>query len=352
MSAFLVGQRRFAGDDPALGRALGVAHLLHERPRCLCTGSGVPMYVAKAGHGFVLKRMPYTGSQHAVLCRSHDVVNRSETRPQRPVRWLTRRRPRANDDARLQTSSDALGAALCSLWHAAELTRWQPGFRGKRSWGTVRRHLLAAVTASTEANAIARRLYVPECFRPEQREAIRMRRLGQWRQICASVPNADCSVVLIGELKALSPASQRFEAVIKHVPDERFALADGLYSWIGERFAGDLAWWAGNNELRLIVIASCRIFTVERPVIDALHLMPVTLQWLPVRDAEELTRTHRLIASGGTFVARPPQNPGRSPDDTSFANEAPRSPRGHRPANVDAVELPSSTHHDNAQSSP
>lgn len=170
-----------------------------------------------------------------------------------------------------------------------------------------------------------------------------MRRLGQWRQICASVPNADCSVVLIGELKALSPASQRFEAVIKHVPDERFALADGLYSWIGERFAGDLAWWAGNNELRLIVIASCRIFTVERPVIDALHLMPVTLQWLPVRDAEELTRTHRLIASGGTFVARPPQNPGRSPDDTSFANEAPRSPRGHRPANVDAVELPSST---------
>jgi hypothetical protein len=340
MSAFLVSQRRFAGDDPALARALAVAYLLHERPRCLCTDDGVPMYVAKAGRGFVLKRMPYTGAQHAALCRSHD-TNWNATTNRRPVRWLARRRAPEREDAQLQTHSEALGAGLRGLWHAAELTRWQPGFHGKRSWATVRRHLLAAATTSNESIAIGQRLYVPECFLAEQRDAIRTRRFERWREICASCVGADSSMVLIGELKKLSPASQRFEAVIRHMPDERFALADGLYSWMGERFAGDLTWWAAGNEIRLIVIASCRMAEARRPVIDCLHLMPVTLQWLPVRNAEDLTRLERLVASGRTFVVRNLDNSGQPAIKTSLANEARDTVRSRQPAS--AAERPSST---------
>jgi hypothetical protein len=317
MAAFLISQRRFASDDPALARALAVAHLLHERPRCLCTAGGVPMYVAKAGRGYVLKRMPYTGSQHASLCSSHDVVSRSAATTRRP--WPARQR-RTTKDLQLLTRSEELGATLRTLWHAAELTRWQPGFEGKRSWATVRRHLLAAATTGNEP--IAKRLYVPECFRAEQRDAIRMRRLELWQQICASCPDTERSIVLIGELKRLSPASHCFEAVIKHVPDARFALADEIYPWIGERFAADLAWWATSNEIRLVLIASCQMAGSDRLAIESLHLMPVTLQWLPVRTIADLTRVQRLVTSGCTFVARHPEPSGQSPTKTAFANRA------------------------------
>src|SRR6478735_9231722 len=75
MASFLICGRRLCDEDPSLSRAMAVAHLRHERPRCLCTPDGIEMYVARAGHGFVLKRMPYTGLRHAALCRSHGSPN-------------------------------------------------------------------------------------------------------------------------------------------------------------------------------------------------------------------------------------------------------------------------------------
>jgi hypothetical protein len=138
MASFLICERRLRDDDPSLARAMAVAHLRHERPRCLCTPDGIEMYVAKAAHGFVLKRMPYTGLRHAALCRSHGS-------PTAPRRTRTRENRTGSPTPHVQgieligAESRLLRNFVTSLWHRAELTRWQPGFDGDICWRQPRR---------------------------------------------------------------------------------------------------------------------------------------------------------------------------------------------------------------------
>ncbi len=62
------GSRGFA-------EAIAAAHAAHQRPRCLCLVEGVEMYVARlagTSDGFIVKRMPDTGSHHAPDCPSYE----------------------------------------------------------------------------------------------------------------------------------------------------------------------------------------------------------------------------------------------------------------------------------------
>src|SRR6202051_3133825 len=60
-----------AGADD-LQAYLGNAHGEKMRPLCLCIPNGVPMYVAKVGEHYVIKRMPSTGGTHAPDCASYE----------------------------------------------------------------------------------------------------------------------------------------------------------------------------------------------------------------------------------------------------------------------------------------
>jgi uncharacterized protein DUF1173 len=50
---------------------LADAHTHRVRPLCLCVDNGVPMYVARVGDRFIVKRMPDTGMVHATDCPSY-----------------------------------------------------------------------------------------------------------------------------------------------------------------------------------------------------------------------------------------------------------------------------------------
>jgi hypothetical protein len=305
MASFLICERRLRDDDPSLARAMAVAHLRHERPRCLCTPDGIEMYVAKAGHGFVLKRMPYTGLRHAALCRSHGSPN--------AYRRTRSRENRTGSTTPHVERSDLIGAEsrllrnfVTSLWHRAELTRWQPGFEGKRSWATVRRHLLAAAAKVGRATLLtSKRLYIPEVFRLADRESIRDRRLASCDPARESVAREGLPLILIGELKRLSPARRHFEATIKHIPDEAFEIDDNLYRWISDNLLGELELWGARVDVRLIVAASFSVQATGRPRVQCLTLLPVSLEWLPVRDVGDLLRTEKLVRERRTFVVAP-----------------------------------------------
>lgn len=132
------------------------------------------------------------------------------------------------------------------MWRDAELTRWRPGFEGRRSWATVRRHLLAsAAIQDPEDQVIRRRLYIPECFRVDDREAIRTRRLASWSRALEASTD-DGRMFLIGEFKKIDPARQNFEMFIKHVPDQAFELPDRLYRWISQGLTDEMSLWGSN----------------------------------------------------------------------------------------------------------
>jgi hypothetical protein len=242
--AFLFADRQLTPDNTEFGDALALAHRGRTRPLCLCTTDRVPMYVARLGSGFMLKRMPGTGAQHAPACPSRGppivptvsataatIRDEDHSSPLTVTFSLAKRQlpSVAPHDCQSEGSSSSNGDGLTLvgflhyLWNEAELNRWQPAFAGRRSWATVRRRLLAAsVDKSIGRRPLSDLLYIPEVFSVERRREIHERRLAAWAPCLRSRDRTWRLMLLIGELKQIKRTASGSRLVIKHVPDQAF----------------------------------------------------------------------------------------------------------------------------------
>lgn len=329
MVQYLFGSRRVSSEDECFAAALAAAHADHVRPKCLCLNDGLEMYVARLGEGFIVKRMPNSGSRHAPDCPSYEpppessglgqvlgsAISEDPANGQTTLKLgfsLTRLGSRevptapgsaAADSAQSKGTKLTLRSLLHYLWDQAGLTRWQPGFAGKRSWGTVRRHLLlAAEHMVARGAALQQRLYIPEVFSVEQREALNARRVAHWAPAAAVPGQAQHLMLLIAEVKEIVPARYGFKAVIKHVPDQAFALDEALYRQIGRRFEPELALWGSTDDVHMVVMATFGVSEAGIPTIAELSLMPVTPRWLPVENSFERQLVERLVTEGRSFI--------------------------------------------------
>jgi len=197
----------------------------------------------------------------------------------------------------------SLRGLLHYLWDQAELTRWQPGFAGRRTWSTVRKHLLqAAENKIARGDSLRARLYIPEAFSVDQRDAINARRVAQWSQAIAAPGKPQHLMLLIAEVKEIVPARYGFKTMVKHVPDQAFALHEHLYRRLGRRFESALALWGAADDIHMVMIATFSVAAAGIPAIMELSLMPVTRHWLPVEDGYEQQLIERLVADGRSFV--------------------------------------------------
>jgi hypothetical protein len=328
-----IGGRRYDTGAHDFADAVAQAHARQQRPLCMCQpdGPGVTMYVARlAGTtgSFIVKRMPETGSQHAPCCPSYEppagvsglgqVLGQAITEDPAsgettlkldfPLSRLPSRSqlpPAAGESDSVSTSGTKLSlrGLLHYLWDQAELTRWHPGFAGKRTWATVRRHLLtAAEHMVAKGSALRSRLYVPEPFSVDERDAINGRRLAQWRQAVGLPGKPQHLLLLIGEVKEITRARYGAKAVVKHVPDQAFAVDEQLYRRLGRRFEQELALWGASDDVQMVMIATFAVGNAGVPTIVELSLMPVTRQWIPIEDGLSKQLIDRLAAEGRSFI--------------------------------------------------
>ena len=240
--------------------------------------------------GYIVKRMPDTGSHHAPDCPSYEppaefsglgqvlgsaitedpATGETTLKLDFPLTKMPGRStmPPAGGDSDSVASDGtklSLRGLLHYLWDQAELTRWHPGFAGKRTWATVRRHLLqAAEHKIARGDALRARLYIPEVFSVEQRDAINARRLAQWQHAVAAPGKPQHLMLLIGEVKEIVPARYGFKAVVKHVPDQAFALDEQLYRRLGRRFEPELALWGASDDIHMVMIATFGVSSAGR----------------------------------------------------------------------------------------
>jgi Protein of unknown function (DUF1173) len=325
---YVFGSSRLSSEGEGFTDALAAAHAVRQRPKCLCLVQGIEMYVARLGEGFIVKRMPGTGSRHAPDCASYEpppeasglgqvlgtAIKEDPATGETALRLgfsmsklggrTTMPAPGSPSDSVASDGSKlSLRGLLHYLWDQAELTRWQPGFAGKRSWGTVRKHLLLATENKVaRGEALRSRLYIPEPFSIEQRDALNARRIAQWGHAVATPGKPQHLMLLIGEVKEIVPARYGFKAVIKHVPDQAFALDEQLYRRLGRRFDSELALWASADTVHMVVIATFGVSEAGIPAIGEMSLMPVTPQWLPIEDSFERQLVERLVADGRAFI--------------------------------------------------
>ena len=64
--------RRFDIGTRGFAEAVADSHAARPRPRCMCLVEGIEMYVARLGDGYIVKRMPDTGSHHHASCLSYE----------------------------------------------------------------------------------------------------------------------------------------------------------------------------------------------------------------------------------------------------------------------------------------
>jgi Protein of unknown function (DUF1173) len=142
------------------------------------------------------------------------------------------------------------------------------GVCGKRSWAPVRRHLLlAAEIKIARAGALRTRLFIPETFSVEQRDAIIARRVAHWTSAVAVPSKVPHLMLLIAEAKEIVPARYGFKPVIEQVPDQAFAIDEPLYRQLGRRFEPELALWGSADNVHMIVIATFGVSETGVPTI-------------------------------------------------------------------------------------
>jgi hypothetical protein len=330
-AAYEIAGRRFEVGDRGFAEAVADAHAAHQRPRCLCVVGGVEMYVARLAspnEGYIVKRMPDTGSHHAADCPSYEppaelsglgqVLGSAITEdpatgettlkldfPLTRMPGRSQAPPSAGDGSSVATDRTRLSlrGLLHYLWDQAELTRWHPGFAGKRSWATVRRHLLqAAEHKIARGQTLLPRLYIPEVFSVEQRDAIHARRLAQWAQAMPQPGRPRQLMLIVGEVKEIVPARYGYKAVIKHVPDQGFAIDEQLYRRLGRCFAEELALWGSSDAVHMMMFATLSVSEACAPALVELTLMLATAQWLPIEDELDRSLVERLVHEGRSFT--------------------------------------------------
>jgi len=327
---YLVEGHAYSVDDPendGFVAALAAAHAARHRPFCLCVPEGVEMYVARFGNRFVLKRMPYTGDRHASDCASYgpspelsglgqvldsaicddpDTGNTSLRLGFALSKSARQGKPAASvggDSVASDGTKLTLRGLLHYLWDQAELTHWRPEFAGKRSWATVRKKLLEAAEGKiSRGHALQERLYLPEVFSVERRDEINARRVAQWVHAAARPTGERELMLLVGVVKEIVPARYGFRAVIKHVPDQAFALDAQLYRRMERRFEQALSLWGSSDDVQMMVIATFATSKGGVPSIEELSLMPVTEQWLPIDDSFDRRLLERLLRERRHFM--------------------------------------------------
>lgn len=324
---YLVAGQRYEAGEHELERALAAAHEERIRPLCLCSDPPVPVYVTRLGDTFVLKRMPFTGSQHAVSCSHYEspaelsgldeVLGTAISEdPDTGVTQLrvgfamSKGMPRTVGSSTGQESggvrSDgvqlSLRGLLHFLWYDADLTRWLPGFAGRRSWGVVRSHLLAAAVNKTVRGVpLMNSLYVPEVFTAASRDEIDARRMRRFANGLQRHADVRPLMLLIGEVKEIAPMRYHFKVVVKHMPDQAFLLDSQLHRRMVKRFERQLSLWDTSKHIRMIVIATFAMSDVGLLMIEELSLVPTSSHWLPVEDGYELQLVDRLVNDGRAF---------------------------------------------------
>ena len=327
-AVYEIASRRFEIGTRGFAEAVADSHAAHQRPRCMCLVEGIEMYVARLGDGYIVKRMPDTGSHHAPDCPSYEppagssglgqvlgsAITEDPTTGETTLKLdfsmlkISGRTamPTAGGDSDSVASSGtklSLRGLLHYLWDQAELTRWQPGFAGRRTWSTVRKHLLlAAENKIARGDSLRTRLYIPEAFSVDQRDAINARRVAQWSPAIAAPGKPQHLMLLIAEVKEIVPARYGFKALLKHVPDQAFALDEQLYRRLGRRFESALALWGAADDIHMVTIATFSVAATGIPTIVELSLMPVTRHWLPVEDGYGKQLIERLVDDGRSFV--------------------------------------------------
>ncbi|SDR63422.1 Protein of unknown function [Rhizobiales bacterium GAS113] len=328
MAIYKLGDGLIDTGAPDTRASLAAAHGAKARPLCVCRSPGVEMYVAKSSGGYVVKRMPNTGGDHEADCDSFEpppelsglgavLGSAIEESPNDGVTTLklgfslsragTRMTPASG--AADKPSATTAGSRLTQrgllhfLWEEARLNRWWPAMEGRRGWGVVRRELLgAAENKEAKGGALANSLYIPEPFVVEKADELRGRRDTLLASVKRPPKGPRPLMMVIAEVKAMSPARYGYKIAFKHLPDFPFMLDEELHKAVRKRFAAELDLNSAVEDSHLVAIGTFGLAVSGLAVLEEISLQVMTVNWLPFETMQEKQLLDAMTAQGRRFI--------------------------------------------------
>lgn len=313
MRRFRIGEEIYADDAAALGNVLAAAYERRERPLCMCREEGLPMYIARIGSQYLIKRMPLTGSGHDPSCDSYEspyelsglgplMGSAIQVDPDSGMaalkldfslsktgsRTASQQARHGPNGVSGEARKLSLRGLLHYLWHEAELTVWTSLWAGKRHWWNVQWHISeAAKQMIVKGWPLAETLFVPEAFRVDKKEEIEKRRAEALA--LAATPNSGPRrlMVLVGEMKALEPARVGRKLVVRHMPGFPFMVDNDLHRRLRTHFAGEFSLWEADDRSHLMAIATFGLNPAGLAVIEEIAVMVVNENWIPYETIHE-----------------------------------------------------------------
>lgn len=340
------------GDQVISSEQVGFENLLenfyanqdNERPVCICKEPGSPMYIARAGGRYIIKRMPNTGGQHTLECESYeppeDLSGEADVSgsaiqhlPDGSVNLkfdfsLTKTSGRAPTGNQTEASSVkrdtrrlTLRGYLDCLWAEAELNKWRPGMAGKRGWRVIHRELSSAVHRQvTKGISLSDIVYVPEPWDLDHKDAIEARLVARMRQFMPAPKTPRKLMIVAGELKEMWETMNGWMLVLKHVPNhpflidkEMFARAQKAFKWAFELASAHTKKTDGhenphreNADARknghLFLIATVGVSSVPIASVEEISFQFFDENWLPMYDQYEKMLADKLVGERRSFV--------------------------------------------------
>jgi len=327
---YFVRGRSYAALDPALQHALSRVYDTSERPRCMCVQGGVEMYVAKHAD-YVIKRMPGTGHLHHVSCHSFEpeagssglgellgeaIVEHApeqvEIRTAFPLARVAGKpmpRGKAVDDPPTVSAPRkrmSLRAVLHFLYDRAGFNRWYPRMAGRRSQAVLCKHLTAAAQGvMLKGCSLDERLYVPEQFRLADAAEIGERRRRKLAMLMS--PEADVQfrmAILVGQWVGVEVTACGRRLIVKHMPDVPLVIDTKAWERAERAYHLTLQAVDADVEQKPRILMAALIYAKREHLyqVDALSLMLVSDQWIPLEGLYELGLIEALQREGRAFV--------------------------------------------------
>lgn len=312
----LLPSGEFAISDPELQVALAQAYEAGYRPRCLCRGDGVEMYIARYDR-YVVKCMPGTGRQHDPGCPSflteheneHDAVRAADDgRFDVLVKFsLTSRgaSPARNEsapagDASRRPRPFTLTALLHLLIDHAQINRWSPP--SLRHYQYLRREIeKAAANFRIKGYTLSDLLFIPETYDPVRKLEIFERRR-QRVQTLLHLDGTRCTrAVLIGELKHTESGNLFRRVWLKHMPERPVLVEEKTWNQATVRFRPALEALDAGLAVRVLMAAVISAGAGAEIRIESCALVLTTKSWIPIAGTFELALHDRLVNGDRTF---------------------------------------------------
>jgi len=321
--------------DSKISFAQGLLRADHARgirPRCLCRPEGVEMVVRRHPARFVLARMPDSGNLHDPSCESFDLPAGETGRGQYHATGIqidelgqlsvtleeplheTRRRvasvpPEESIVGRSRSLRKPNKTTLLGLvhefWSQAGLNKWHPHMQGKRGWWTVRKRI-NEIVQTTRVNQVplSGRLWIPEAFKAEAREAQREAFRTFLDHATRSDGRRQPYALLLAPLAGEKGTKYGRRLSITHLKEFAFWMEDPVWDVFHRRFERDLTSLSDRSDgisVLCILILSAGRSEGNVNVVGG-SAMRITRELIPVDSRYEVRIANALVQEGRAFI--------------------------------------------------